>query len=132
MRFVFILTFGLAINSLGQTLSKECNCPSNKFSGTKPDTVFTLTNGKIALCGYVENRDNEKLFSEFILAVCGQDKVIDFLDALTVCKITASKDALRIEELKNFSTGDNFKFVSTVWRIEKNISMTDKLKEEVR
>ena len=119
MRFVFILTLGLTINSLGQTLDKECNCPPNKFAGTKPETIFPLTNGKIALCGYVENKDNERLFSEFVLAVCGQDKVIDFWDALTVCRITASKDTLRIEELKNLPAGDNLKFVSTVWRVEK-------------
>lgn len=118
IRLVLILTFGLTINSLGQTLEKECNCPSNKFTSTKTETVFSLTNGRIALCGYVENKDNEKLFSEFVLAVCGQDKIIDFWDALTVCRITNSKDTLRIEELKNLPTGDNLKFVLTAWKIE--------------
>lgn len=119
MRLVFILLFGLAINSLGQTLDKECNCPPNQFTGTKPETIFRLTNGRIALCGYVENKDNEKLYSEFVLAVCGQDNVIDFWDAMTVCRITNNKDTLRIEELKNLPTGEDLKFVLSVWRIEK-------------
>jgi hypothetical protein len=119
MRLAFILTFGLAINSLGQNLDKDCNCPPNKFAGTRPEAIFTLRNGRIALCGYVENKDSERLFSEFVLAVCGQNNVIDFWDALTVCRIATNKDTLRIEELKNLPTGDDLKFVSTVWRIEK-------------
>lgn len=119
MRFVFILTFGLTINSWGQIPNNGCKCPPNKFAGTKPEIVFTLTHGRIALCGYVENKDNEKLFSEFVLAVCGQDKIIDFWDALTVCRIATSKDTLIIEELKNLPTGDDLKFVSTAWRIDK-------------
>ena len=119
MRFVFILTFGLTLNSVGQTLDKSCNCPPNKYAGTKPETIFTLTNGSIALCGYVENKDNQRQYSEFVLAVCGQNNVIDFWDALFVCRIETDNDTLRIEELRNLPTGDNLKFVSTVWRIEK-------------
>lgn len=122
MMFVFLLTLGLTINSLGQTPDKECNCPPNKFANTKPekpDAIFTLTKGRIVLCGYAENKNNERLFSEFVLAVCGQDTVIDFWDALTVCRVTTDKDVLKIEELKNLPTGDNLTFVETVWRIEK-------------
>jgi hypothetical protein len=92
IRLVFILTFGLTINSLGQTLDKECNCPRNEFAGTKTEVIFSLTTGKIGLCGYVENKDNEKLFSEFVLAVCGQDKIIAFWDAVTVYRIKTNKD----------------------------------------
>jgi hypothetical protein len=120
MRFIFPLIFGLAISSWGQTHDIDCNCPINKFTSTKAETIFPLANGKrIALCGYIENRGKEKLFSEFVLAVCGEDKVIDFWDALTVCRITTHNDTLRIEELKTFPTGDNFKLIPTVWRIEK-------------
>lgn len=119
MRFVFILTFGLTLNSVGQTLDKSCNCPPNKYVGTKPETIFTLTNGTIALCGYVDNKDNQRQYSEFVLAVCGQNNVIDFWDALTVCRIENNKDTLTIEGLKNLPTGDNLKFISTVWTIEK-------------
>jgi hypothetical protein len=138
MRFVFILTFGLAINSLGQTLDKDCNCPPNKFASTKPETIFTLTSGRIALCGYVENKDNERLFSEFVLTVCGETNVIDFGDALTVCRITTSKDTLRVEQLKNLPTGDELKFVLTVWRIEKlyfrngQVKRSTELNREIR
>lgn len=124
LRLVLILTLGLTINSLGQSSGKDCNCPENKFTGTNPETIFPLTNGRIALCGYVENKDNGKLFSEFVLAVCGQDKIIDFWDAQTVCRVTTRGDTLRIEELKNLPTGDDLKFVSTVWRIE-NIYFKD-------
>lgn len=120
MRFVFILAFGLTINSWGQTPERTCDCPSNKYAGSDPETTFYLTNGKeITLCGYTETKDNAKLYSEFVLAECGQDKVIDFWDALTVCRIKTSEDTLIIEELKNLPTGDNFAFKATVWRIEK-------------
>ena len=120
MRFVFILTFRLTINSWGQTQDKDCACPSNQYTDSKPETTFHFTNGKdISLCGYSETKDSEKIYSEFILAVCGQNNVIDFWDALTVCRITTNKDTLRIDELKNLPTGDDLKFISTVWRIEK-------------
>ena len=120
MRLVFILTFGLIINSWGQTSDTDCKCPPNKFSDPEPRAIFTLTNGKsIVLCGYVESKDNEKLFSEFVLAECGQDNIIDFWDALTVCRIKTNKDTLIIEELKNLPTGENFAFIPTVWTIEK-------------
>jgi len=131
MRFVFILTFGLTINSWGQTPEKKCDCPSNKYAGSDPETTFHLTNGKeITLCGYADTKDNEKLYSEFVLAECGQDKVIDFWDALTVCRIKTNKDTLIIEELKNLPTGDNFAFKATVWRIEKLYFKLDQIQRQ--
>lgn len=120
MRFVLILALGLSINSWGQTQDKGCECPSNQYTDSKPETTFHFTNGKaIVLCGFAETKDSEKLYSEFVLAVCGQNNVIDFWDALTVCRITTNKDTLKIEELKNLPTGDDLNFILTVWRIEK-------------
>lgn len=117
MRLVFILTFGLTINSWGQTKDKDCTCPPNQYADSKPQTVFKLTSGKsIALCGY---SDKETVYSEFVLAVCGQDKIIDFWDAMTYCKISTDKDILVIEELKNLPTGDNLEFKQTIWTSEK-------------
>ncbi|MGC3943793.1 MAG: hypothetical protein QM762_04500 [Chryseolinea sp.] len=118
-RLVFIFAFFFAINSWAQNPDLNCNCPPNKFAGTKPEAVFTLPNGKIALCGYAETKDNEKLYSEFVLAACGDKKIIDFWDAITTCRIVTNNDTLRVEELKNLPTGDDLKFVSTVWNIDK-------------
>jgi hypothetical protein len=133
IRFLFILTFGLTINSWGQNSVKKCDCPSNYSTGSDPETTFHLTNGKeITLCGYAETKDNEKLYSEFVLAECGQDKVIDFWDALTVCRIKTDKDTLIIEELKNLPTGDSFAFKTTVWRIEKLYFKSDQIQRESR
>jgi hypothetical protein len=78
------------------------------------------------------------LCSEFVLTVCGETNVIDFGDALTVCRITTSKDTLRVEQLKNLPTGDELKFVLTVWRIEKlyfrngQVKRSTELNREIR
>jgi len=120
MRFVFILTIGLTINSRGQTQEKECACPSNQYADSKPETTFHFTNGKdIALCGYSETKGSEKIYSEFVLAVCGQDKILDFWDAMTSCKIRVTGDTLIIDELKYLPTGDDLNFKSTLWTSQK-------------
>ena len=120
MRLAFILTFGLTINSWGQTQGKECICPSNQHTNAKPEAIFNFTNGNsIALCGYVEAKENETTYSDFVLAVCGQDKIIDSWDAQTFCLARIKRDTLVIEQLHYLPTGDNFSFQQTVWRIEK-------------
>jgi hypothetical protein len=104
----------------GQTKNVICNCPKTVYAGTKADTTFQLSNGKsIVLCGYKNPGTKPTTFSEFILAVCGQDTIIDFWGAILTCRLNVNKDTLFVELLKNLPIGLNFKFQETVWTTEK-------------
>lgn len=114
-----------------------------QFAGTRADTTFYLSNGKtIVLCGYKNPESKPTTFSEFILAVCGQDTIIDFWGAVQTCRLNVNKDTLFVSELKNLPTGKNFKYQETVWTTEKyssmdrrlleNFSLTDKSKIQSR
>ncbi|NVO31143.1 hypothetical protein [Hymenobacter lapidiphilus] len=95
----------------GQTKMTSCDCPKTQFAGTKADTTFHLSNGKtIVLCGYKNPDSKTTNFSEFILAVCGQDTIIDFWGAVLTCRLKANKDTLLVDQLQNLQTGKNFKF----------------------
>jgi hypothetical protein len=103
-----------------QTKNGNCNCPKTVYAGTKADTTFQLSSGKsIVLCGYKNPGTNPTTFSEFILAVCGQDTIIDFWGAVLSCRLNVNKDTLLIELLKNLPVGQNFKYQETVWTTEK-------------
>jgi hypothetical protein len=104
----------------GQTKKTSCDCPKTQYAGTKADTTFHLSNGKtIVLCGYKNPDSKPTTFSEFILAVCGQDTIIDFWSAVLTCRLKVSKDTLLVDDLKNLPTGKNFKYQETVWTTEK-------------
>lgn len=105
---------------MGQNQKLNCDCPKTQFAGTKADTSFNFSNGKIiVLCGY-ENPDSKpKTYSEFILAVCGQDTIIDFWDAMMTCRFKVKNDTLLVEHLQYLPTGKDFKYQETVWTIEK-------------
>lgn len=104
----------------GQTNKVSCDCPQTQYAGTKADTTFHLSNGKtIVLCGYENPDSNPTTFSEFVLAVCGQDTIIDFWGAVLTCRLKVRRDTLLIDQLQNLPTGKNFKFQETVWTTEK-------------
>lgn len=115
-----ILIFLTLTSVFGQTKTTSCDCPKTQYAGTKADTSFHLSNGKtIVLCGY-KNVDNKPTtFSEFILAVCGQDTIIDFWGAILTCRLKVNKDTLLVEQLQDLPTGKNFKFQETIWTTEK-------------
>ena len=115
-----ILTFLTLTSVFGQTKMASCDCPKTQFAGTKADTTFHLSNGKtIVLCGYKNPDSNPTTFSEFILAGCGQDTIIDFWGAVLTCRLKVHKDTLVVDQLQNLPTGKNFKFLETVWTTEK-------------
>jgi hypothetical protein len=104
----------------GQTKKVSCNCPKTQFAGTKADTSFNLSNGKtIVLCGYKNPDSKPTTFSEFVLAVCGQDTIIDFWEAVLTCRLKVQKDTLLVNRLENLPTGQNFKYKETIWTTEK-------------
>jgi len=115
-----ILTFLTLTSVFGQTKKVSCDCPKNQYAGTKADTTFQLSNGKtIVLCGYKNPESKPTTFSEFILAVCGQDTIIDFWGAVLTCRLKVYKDTLLVDQLQNLPIGKNFKFQETVWTTEK-------------
>ena len=120
VKLIFILTVLSFTTVLGQENKVVCDCPKTQFAGTKADTTFYLSNGKtIVLCGYKNPEYTPTTFSEFILAVCGQDTIIDFWGAVLTCRLKINKDTLLVDQLQNLPTGKDFKFQETVWTTEK-------------
>lgn len=103
----------------GQTKNNACDCPKTDYAGTNSDTTFHLSNNKtIVLCGYKNPDSKPTTFSEFVLAVCGQDTIIDFWGALLTCRLKVNKDTLYVDDLRNLPTGKNFEYQETVWTTE--------------
>lgn len=106
--------------TISKKTNSDCKCAENDFSGTKTDTVYQLSNGKrIALCGYrnIENKPVD--FSEFVLSVCGEKKIIDFWDATEKCNLRINKDTLIVEELINLPTQKDRNYETNIWGIDK-------------
>jgi hypothetical protein len=115
-----ILTFLTLTSVYGQSKKTTCSCPKTQYAGTKADTTFYLSNGNtIVLCGYKNQDSKPTTFSEFILAVCGQDTIIDFWGSVLTCRLNVNKDTLLVDQLQNLPTGKNFKFQETIWTTEK-------------
>lgn len=132
MRIVIVFLLISFSNVYGQTEKFLCECPISQFAETKPDTAFHLTNGKtIVLCGYIQSGRNPSTYSEFVLAVCGEDKIIDFWDAVLTCQLKVNKDTLLVEQVVNLPIGKNFKFQEAVWSTEKLYFNDQKIKREL-
>lgn len=119
MKRIYIITLlSFFCTVFGQS-KKDCNCPINQFieENKSTTTVFNLSSGKkIVLCGF-KNPNN--MFSEFVLSVCGEDRIIDFWDATLTCKVKTNKDTLLVQEIQNFPIGKGFEYQPTVWTTEK-------------
>ena len=117
---IITLTILISIIASGQTKNKNCNCPKNEHAGTTPDTTFKLSNGKeIVLCGFKNPESKPINYSEFVLAVCGQSKIIEFWDATVTCYLKVKKDTLFVEDLVNLPTGKNRACKETIWATDK-------------
>jgi hypothetical protein len=121
---LFALFCLLTVLSHAQSILQSCNCPPNEFGyskAKKADTVFSLSNNEsIALCGYRDTvaAKGRNFYSEFILAVCGENKVIKFWGAVLECQLRVYKDTLIVETLDSLPTGKNMQNKWTVWTIE--------------
>ncbi len=106
---------------LGAPDKNTCDCPASDYAdAAKANKVYALTNGKkIALCGYKNEDQIVETYSEFVLAVCGQNEVIGFWNALQDCRVRPVKDTLLVEELKYLPTGIGFRYAKSVWTTEK-------------
>lgn len=114
--FIFIIMTTV----FGETKKSLCDCPKTQFTGTKADTTFNFSNGKsIALCGFKIPNRTPSAFSEFILAVCGQDTIIDYWSSELNCQLHDIKDTLFVNQLQVLPVGRNFKPQEIVWTTEK-------------
>jgi len=120
LSLIISLTFLTFAFGFGQNQNAKCECPKTQFAGEKADSIFHLSNNKtIVLCGYKNPDSKPTTFSEFILAVCGQDTIIDFWGAVLTCRLRVSNDTLLVDQLQNLPTGKDFKYHETVWTTEK-------------
>ncbi len=97
----------------------NCPCSENMYTGVAPNRVFTFSNGKkIVSCGFVIDEQQPDVLSEFVLAECGADTVIDFWGAMTICRLAFKQDTLFVQELYELPTGNDFQPREIVWTIE--------------
>lgn len=99
----------MGFSAFGQIDDTSCVCPQNPagyIGKDKPEDVFIFSVGqRIILCGYRENVDDEILYNEFNLQVCGQDSVLGFWPAIGTYKVYMNKDTLKVVELKSLPNG---------------------------
>jgi hypothetical protein len=134
MRFYIttILIFLKLTSAVGQAKRTDCDCPKTQFAGTKADTTFYLSNGRtIILCGYKNQESKPATFSEFILAVCGQDTIIDFWGAVLTCRLEVNEDTLLVKDLRFLPVGKNLDFRETVWLTDKIYFQGQKVVKEL-
>lgn len=117
---IIIFTFFTFTTIYGQSEKVSCDCPKTQYAGETADTIFYLSSNKtIVLCGYKNPDSKQRTFSEFVLAICGQDTIIDFWGAEMTCRLNVKKDTLFVEQLENLPTGKSFAFQQTIWTTEK-------------
>lgn len=119
-KMVLLVTVFAFTTVFGQNKKEVCDCPKTQYADTKADTIFRLSNGKkIALCGTRNPASKPATYSEFVLAVCGQDSIIDFWNASMTCRLKVNKDTLLVSRLRNLPIGEGFKYKETVWMTDK-------------
>jgi len=126
----FLLLVFIPFAAFSQQKKSDCGCPISKFAETKADTVFHLSRKKsIVLCGYnvKDIIKGKKLFSEFVLSVCGSDTIIKFWGAVLVCDVKTSGDTLLVQTIYELPVGKSMQYQQTVWTTEHIYFKNDKL-----
>jgi hypothetical protein len=105
-RLIFISLIFSTLVAVGQK-KHSCNCPSHTITHVgKPDKIFKFSNGQtVALCGYSEIQNKQKVFSEFVIYHCGQSKIIAEWYATQTCTIEQRNDTLIIQEFYPIANG---------------------------
>lgn len=135
MKYLYLCLFFVTFSyyAVAQNQKSDCRCPVSNYSGIKPETTFRLSNNtSIALCGNKETGiiKGKTLYSEFVLSVCGSDKIIKFWDAVTVCDVKPKKDTLLVETLVSLPVGKSMEDEETVWTIERIYLAKGKIKRD--
>ena len=126
----FLLLLFIPFAAFSQSKNADCNCPISKFAETKADTVFHLSRSKsIVLCGYnvKDIIKGKKLFSEFVLSVCGSDTIIKFWGAVLICDVITSGDTLLVQTIYDLPVGKSMEYRQAVWNTEHIYFKNDKL-----
>jgi hypothetical protein len=115
-----LLLIFIPVLAFGQNKFSDCKCPP-PYSNLHAEKVFQLTaHHSIALCGYIDTETikGKKLYSEFTLSVCGNNKAIDFWGAIITCNVRTFNDTLIVETYGSLPVGKNMRYLEIVWRIE--------------
>ena len=108
-----IIVFIITLLTLNGTFAQDCKCPKNDLGANKIDTIYKFSNeNSIALCGY---RNEDETFSEFLLADCKNNKVLDYWGAVQTCKIYQKENKLIVEELVALPINSN-NYEDVTWR----------------
>lgn len=131
---LFLLTVftALSISASAQNDILTCSCPKI-YTDTKPAAIFHLSNGKsIALCGSKESDyiKGKTLYSEFVLSVCGSNKIIKFWGAVQICNVRVSSDTLYVEELVDLPIGPKMAYKKIAWNIDRIYFVNNKIKRD--
>lgn len=106
--------------------SATCDC-----DGTKPDTIFRLSNNKsFLLCGGhrgVLRMNGNLTFNDFVLNVCGTQQEIDFSEGALAYLVRVEKDTLFVEEIGRLPVGKEFQYEETIWQVERFYFQNNKL-----
>jgi hypothetical protein len=96
---VTIIMIFVAQISLAQ--NKNCDCPKKGYNDSgKADKMFSFKNKMtIGLCGFMEQKGADTIYSEFVLFHCEQEKILKDWDATQSCKISKKRDTLIVQEL---------------------------------
>ena len=116
-----LLLIIIPVYTFGQNRGSDCKCPVSQYSTTKADTIFYLPDGhSIALCGAKETGiiKGKKLYREFVLSVCGSDRVIKFWDAMQICNLKTYGNTLIVETLEDLPVGKFMALKETPWTME--------------
>ncbi|WDF70351.1 hypothetical protein PQ465_08210 [Sphingobacterium oryzagri] len=117
---LFFIFVGAFFSVRAQAVAEGCACPENNYAPREAAAVYTFSQGNaIALCGYRITDEPNALYSEFVLSVCGTDQIIDFWDAMTVCRLYMQQDTLHVQTLYELPVGKDFAVEETVFLIEK-------------
>jgi hypothetical protein len=95
-------------------------CAASPFGTPEAvDTTFYFSNNKqLLLCGFSEKKDEEKVYSEFVLSECGQDTTIDFWGAVDNYKVSFKTDTLQLRKLELLAVGDKRELKEAEWLTE--------------
>jgi hypothetical protein len=95
-----------------------CDCPKTSTTGVTPDTAFVFSSKQvIVICGNKNQSNNPPTFSEFVLAECGEDDVIDYWE--TTSRVEQKSDSVLVEAMISMPYGKDFEYKLVVWKIEK-------------
>jgi hypothetical protein len=121
------------VSSHNETAKSCSKCPESIYADNEPKTAFEFSNGKkVLLCGYVEEQNRKKIYSEFVISECGTDSIIDFWSAVESYEVEFEADTLKLVKLKVLAIADSRALERSPWLTENFYYKGNILKRELR